>query len=302
MKNSNPKPNSKSNCVIGLCVKNNKKGLPKVFDNISKLCQLFDKLIIVVYYDESNDNSFDLLRILTQKYELKTVILNANCKVRTTGPRTVDIARARNGILKYIYSQCSEYEMFIMMDSNHYSCVGDIKPDVLEKYLNNEQKYNEWDALSFLRKPYYDFWAYSDGVFQLGCWTYPQISEEKAKELNIYNVEMYQKEMAKYMKKTIEAEENKGKLVEVDSAFCGFALYKKSAFKDCYYNGLFTTEYMDKVLLEKNLELYKLPGEITKIKNMPDCEHRFFHMMAKKVNNAKIMVACEPVFEPYQYQ
>jgi len=174
----------------------------------------------------------------------------------------------------------------------------------IEKYLNNTDNNEnnglyEWDSLSFLREPYYDYWAYSAGRFQLGCWTYPQIPIEKAKEHNVYTVELYQQEMAKYMKDTINAEDNKGKMVEVDSAFCGFALYKKKVFEGCFYKGVLDLTYMNKKMLEENLRLYRLHRKIEDFVGMPDCEHRYFHMMAKRKNNARIIVACEPVFTQF---
>ena len=51
--------NNEHSCIVGLCVKNNAKGLPKVFENMSNLKTLFDKFLVVVYYDESKDNSLD---------------------------------------------------------------------------------------------------------------------------------------------------------------------------------------------------------------------------------------------------
>lgn len=279
------------NCIFGLCVKNNSLGLPKVFNNINKIRHLFNKIVIIAYYDISVDNSLELLNQLSKKYDIVMYILNPDGKATVAGKRTVNIARARNGILDEVYKNpnFSDYELFAMMDSNKYSCQGDIQPDVIKKYFNNEL-YKQWDSLSFARKVYYDLWAYSDKIFQIGCWCYPRIPTVLG-ETTCYN---YQDAMKKHFNKTFFAEENAGKLIEVDSAFCGFAFYKKSAFKNCLYNGEWTTTHMDKIWLKKNLEIFKL----FRNGQTDDCEHRHFHMMAKKINNARIMIACDQAFTP----
>ena len=282
--------NKKHSLALGLCVKNNAIGLPKCFENISKLRTLFDKFMIVIYYDNSNDNSLKICIDLTKKYDLKTVVINANCKNPTLpNARTVNIANARNNIVNYLnMDENSDYKLFGMMDTNNYSCQGDIKIDVIEKYLNDETMFDEWDSLSFARKPYYDLWAYSSDIFQIGCWSYPRFNDGYS--CTVYK---YMDDMKNHINKTLLAEENKGKLLPVDSAFCGFGLYKKDKFKNCIYNGNYNVSYIDKTIIKKNLEKYPLKNIMS---NNGDCEHRYFHMMAKRLNNAKIMVACDQAF------
>ena len=52
-----------NNCVIGLCVYNNERGLPSVLSNIVKISQskLFDKITVVAFYDASADKSYSIL-------------------------------------------------------------------------------------------------------------------------------------------------------------------------------------------------------------------------------------------------
>ena len=278
-------------CIVGLCVKNNAQGLPKVFDNMSRLKSLFDKFMVVAYYDKSEDNSLDLIIELAEKFNLKCVVINAECENPVYNSRTVNIANARNQILRYIYNHGEEFDLFAMMDSNNYSCQGNIHLDIVSKYLNNEEYYNNWDMLSFARKPYYDTWAYSDDVFQLGCWFYPRVSSSS----EYITALKYMDHINERIKNTIHNPNNKGKLIPVDSAFCGFALYKKKAFRGCRYEGLFTLKYMNKELLKKNFETYKIDKSRAFV-NKEDCEHRQFHMMAKQKNGARIMVACDQAF------
>ena len=283
-------------CVIGLCVKNNSAGLPKVFDNIHRLRKLFSGCSVIAYYDRSNDSSLELLRMLGSYYAIDLHILNEESKGPVARTRTVNIANARNNILREIYTNelFSEYELFAMMDSNDYSCQGTINTDVVGKYLNRSHTtsgnalYDMWDSLSFARVPYYDLWAYSDGKFQIGCWCYPRMVRKQG-ETTCFQ---FQDAIRQHLDTTIFSSENAGKLVEVDSAFCGFAFYKKSVFSGCYYNGLWSTTYMDKELLRENLEQFPL----WRNNQRDDCEHRHFHMMAKRLKCARIMIACDQAF------
>ena len=71
-----------NNCIIGLCVYNNERGLPSVLSNIVKISQskLFDKITVVVFYDASLDNSYSILesfkiRITWFACDLQPIIL-----------------------------------------------------------------------------------------------------------------------------------------------------------------------------------------------------------------------------------
>jgi hypothetical protein len=244
----------------------------------------------------------ELLRILSKHYNIPTLILNEDGSKTVPDKRTVNIARARNSILQEFYENPSfkNYELFAMMDSNHYSCQGDIRPNIVAKYLTGDL-YDGWDSLSFARKPYYDLWAYSDGVFQIGCWCYPRsitlsgMARSNRTTTELATISQYQNDMKKRFDDTIFADKNSGKLVSVDSAFCGFALYKREPFRGCFYNGERSTKYMDKMLLLDNLTTYR----IARNGQTDDCEHRHFHMMAKRLNNARIMIACDQAFSEF---
>lgn len=276
-------------CVFGLCVKNNAVGLPKVFHNISQISKLFSECTVVAYYDVSKDNSLNLLDMLSAHYNIRTIVLNREGTLTVPGHRPVNIARARNGILKEVYTNplFRDYELFAMMDSNNYSCQGDIRPDVIGRYLGDEFL-EQWDSLSFARKPYYDLWAYSAGVFQFGCWSYPRVSFMGSET----TVSQYQEAMRNHINATLLSEHNAGKLVEVDSAFCGLAFYRIPVFEGCFYDCANSYRFMDKHWLAVSSNLFRLRRR----RQAVDCEHRHFHMMAKRVKGAKIMVACDQAF------
>lgn len=274
------------NCIFGLCVKNNNEGLPKVFENISKIRNLFSKIHVVAYYDQSRDDSLMKLQSLAKEYDIGISILNETGQNPINKYRTVSIANARNNILKYVMGdKGSEYDLFVMMDSNSYSCQGDIRPPVLQKYLQNDL-FCKWDSLSFARKPYYDLWAFSDGPFQLGCWSYPPMGGP-------VNVSDYQKALQRYIESILKNENANNKLVPVDSSFCGFAIYKKEKYRKCFYSGDIQLQFFDQDKLKLNLHHFPIKNP-----NVLDCEHRAFHFRGKKLNNAQMYIACTELFEP----
>lgn len=276
----------KKSCVFGLCVKNNSVGLPKVFENISKICYLFDKVQIVAYYDPSPVNTIPLLRELSDKYKLPLEILNETCNAPISRIRTINIARARNGIIQWLRSeQGKDYELFAFMDSNDYSCQGNIRPNTLEKYLN-EELFNKWDSLSFIRLPYYDLWAFSNAEFQIGLWSYPDFG-------SITPCSKYHEDMVKHIENEFLEKEKRGQIIPVDSAFCGFAIYKKSKYINCSYCGIINLINCDKTKLNANLKAYPLK----RIRYNLECEHRPFHMMATRQNNAQMYMACDFLFD-----
>jgi hypothetical protein len=286
--------NSKHSIIVGLCVKNNENGLPKVFENISKMRQIFEKTFVVIYYDHSEDNSLELLKSLCEKYKLQNIIINEDNEYCTSNIRIRNISNARNSILHFINNEeNNDYDLFCMMDCSSHSCQGNINIKLLNNCVNKKIVYNRWDCLSFARKPYYDLASYSDNIFQIGYRCYPKTVTSK----EFTTSHEYKVNMIRRINNTIFLPENKGKLIKVDSAFCGFALYKKEKFKGCSYNGLLSLSFMDKELLKKNITTFKIQKINNGIINPEDSEHKHFHMMAKKRNNARIMVACADIFD-----
>lgn len=280
----------KHSCIFGLCVKNNSEGLPKVLQNIDKIRNLFNKIHIVAYYDKSHDDSLSILKKLSQKYKIGLSVLNESGLIPMNIYRTASIANARNNIMKYIMSDKGvDYDLFAMMDSNSYSCQGDIRPYVLQKYLRSD-KLKEWDSLSFARRPYYDLWAFSNGPFQLGCWCYPDLGTLMGSSVSVSE---YQSLMQKYIEKLLNAGKKENVLVPVDSSFCGFAIYKKAKYRKCFYSGTIQLQFFDQEKLKLNLHHFPVKNP-----RIIDCEHRSFHFRAKKLNNAQMCIACEELFEP----
>ena len=85
------------NCCFCGPVKNCGPYLLKVLDNIEKLASLFEDYMIVIYYDQSSDNTLDILK----EYQLKNPKLLFYVNNNPVSPyRTHNIANARNFCLK----------------------------------------------------------------------------------------------------------------------------------------------------------------------------------------------------------
>ena len=287
------KMNENNNCVIGLCVYNNERGLPSVLSNIVKLSQskLFDKLTIVVFYDASTDNSYSILESF--KYRnmngdtstlIETIIISNKTKEFRMSfgsasrvmdkSRTMRIANARNEILNYIRlleTQRIFNKYFIMMDSNEYACVGNINTDALCHALARS---DEWDSISFNREAgYYDYWALS---FDPHIYSFYHVQNKDETLNNMVD---------SFTIKLNEARESRD-FIPVYSAFNGFAIYKTNMFLNCSYSSMIHIHLFPKELLPSKI--------LNHFKN--DCEHRKFHLEAIKKNGAKIMVSPLSIF------
>ena len=196
-----------TSCLICGCVKNCEKYLDDVFNNISKIQELFTKSKIIISFDMSNDYTLKKLVELKHKFDID-IIIN---KDPLTNIRTVNIERARNKILNKIYNEYSEYDYFIMIDMDDVSSKP-ININILKEILN-EKKVNIWDGLFFNNANYYDFWALNFKDFQYSCWH----SANVIKLINLMNQE--------FKTEIINKE-----FLECESAFGGFGIYKIKKF------------------------------------------------------------------------
>ena len=281
-----------NNCVIGLCVYNNERGLPSVLSNIVKISEskIFDKLIVVAYYDTSADKSYSILESFKNKHSnsgstlIETVIISnkkkdfrmsfGNASRVMDKSRTMRIAAARNEILNYMrfaHKRGQGNNYFIMMDSNEYACVGQINIDTLRHALRRS---DEWDSISFDREAgYYDYWALS---FDPHIYSFYHV-QNKDDALNKMVTEFATK---------LNASRESHTFIPVYSAFNGFAIYKTSMFLNCSYSSFIHIHLFPKQLLPAKIVNY--------FKN--DCEHRKFHLEAIKKNGARIMVSPLSIF------
>lgn len=288
-------------CYICGCVKNCGKYLNKVFENIKKISTLFHDYKIIIAYDESKDDSLEILKFYKEEHKDKMEIIIG--KDIPSNIRTKNIAKARNSILEYIrndYNKNNKNYM-IMLDCDDV-CSKKIDVDILKKTL--ERNYGDWDCISFNLDYYYDIWALSIKPYVFSCWHWGKN--------NIDESVPFVKIMHKFITDKLKVVEPT-ELVECLSAFNGFAIYRLEKFINCTYEwninkGIDLIECYSKSLLKKNQNVFnKKISYITKkiedcvnddsiIKKIEDCEHRHFHIEAAKKNNAKIRISPLKIF------
>ena len=162
--------------------------------------------------------------------------------------------------------------------------------------MNGEIKYilnnTNWDALSFNRSGYYDVWALSYDPYMFSCWHYYKKHEDNRNFLKNIVRPYFESRLNKL---------NNDELYDVYSAFGGFCIYKTNKFINSYYNWDINKilELIPKELMKKNIiqcefvEPYMFNNIVDKIF---DCEHRHFHLYAKKYFDVQIKVSPHPLF------
>jgi hypothetical protein len=274
------------NCCICGPVKNCGPYLRKVLNNMEKIGSIFEDYIIMLYYDNSSDNTLSILKEYQTKNPKMIFYVNKNPVSRF---RTINIAIARNFCLNYVRKNKDNFPFFIMMDCDDVNCK-EVDVDILKKYLHRD----DWDGLSFNTKPkYYDIWGLSIYPF---CFSYNHFEN---------NVKYYTI-MQKYIDKLLKKAKEENKLVECISSFNGFSLYRTAMFLNTYYDGRVRLDLIPKPNLDahKNItksqlvykKYFKPDGTINVDGRYEDCEHRAFHIQARQNSGARIMVSPEVLF------
>lgn len=253
--------------------------LNDVFKNIQILCDLLDDYYIIICYDESNDNTRNVLEEIMKSYPGKMKIIQGNKELGKI--RTQNIANARNKILRNIQEQkFHDFEYFIMMDMDDV-CSGKMNTNVIKDIIESERNETPllWDALSFNRVVYYDLWALSIEPYSFSC-----------KHYN--NVRKIQHHMLCHLKEVmglVVLQDPKNGLVPCISAFNGFSIYRKDKFINIKYEWNVhktLTIYPKSKIDQMSRQVYEQP-----ISRHDDCEHRYFHIRASQVNQARICIS-----------
>jgi len=267
------------NCCICGPVKNCGLYIEKVLENMEKIGQLFDDYTILIFYDNSSDDTLEKLKNYQSKNPKMKFYVN---KKKVSPYRTHNIAKARNFCLNYVKQNRGTYPFFIMMDCDDVNCKN-CNPEILQKYLVRE----DWDALSFNTTPkYYDIWGLSIYPF---CFSYNHF------ENNVVYYDIMQKYIMNCLNTLPE-----GNLLSCISSFNGFSIYKTEKFMNTYYDGKIRIDLVPR----KNLNAHKAITNsgviykkyLTADCRFEDCEHRAFHIMARQKSGARIMISPEILF------
>lgn len=257
--------------TIGGCAFQCAKMLPRVLANISAMAAFFPAAHIVFFYDVSQDSTLRILQEYSQSSQKLKVTILINPANERSRSRTVNIARARNGILQLAREE--QCDLLAMIDLNEYACVGDLQPETLQAVFTPELL-PQWDAISFTREAgYYDYWALSFPGFIYSFMHYPAHCDVVTKMRDVFP-RVLQKQ-----------KEQKKALIPVYSAFNGFSLYKLNLFKDCVYSADIELALFPQHELRQAL---RWGTPISSKHN--DCEHRHFHLQANQKHGARIRI------------
>ena len=255
-------------CICGT-IKNVEKYLNKIFQNMELVGSLFEDYVIILYYDDSTDNTLQKIKNY-QVNNNKLQIINNNDNPLPY--RTHRIAKGRNECIDMIKNKYSNYEYFVVMDCDD-RCAYNMRLALLKNYLIND---TNWDSLSFNHPAgYYDTWALSIRPFVVSCHHFK-------------NAGSGQKFITRIIKQT-----PRHKLIKCLSAFNGFAIYKTEKFINCIYDGNFRLDYIPRKMILENI---RASGKIKMTQDKEDCEHRHFHLEAVFKNNARIMISPHCLF------
>jgi hypothetical protein len=268
------------NCCICGTVRNCGPYLDKVFENILKISTIFKKYEIIIFYDNSTDNSIE--RLEYYKSKIKNLKFYQN-KHSLSKFRTHNLANARNYLLNYVKAKQHKFDFFIMMDMDDVNAK-DCNINVLKYYLNR----TDWDGLSFNTDPmYYDIWALSKQPFTFSYNHFP-------------NNNKYHKLIGKYMDMLLK-KIPEDKLLSCISSFNGFSIYRTNKFMNTKYDGFPRPELlpphllnMHKQIMKSNI-IYKIYPTVDG--RVEDCEHRAFHISAIQNSHAKIRISPKVLFK-----
>lgn len=268
-------------CICGP-VRNCGPFLDIIFKNIEKIGALFDDYKIIVYYDQSSDNTLEKLKQYKKRNNKLDFFVGGKL---VSIYRTHRIAHARNVCLKYVKEKydMTEYPFFIMMDFDDVNAKH-VRPEILQKYLTR----HDWDGLSFNTSPkYYDIWGLSIYPY---CFSYNHF-----KNNSIHNYTTIQNYITNKLNRL-----NPGELLQCISSFNGFSIYRTNKFLNTNYDGRVRVDLIPPHLLiahGKAAQSKLVYPDLNHVKAYAeDCEHRAFHVQAINNDQARIMITNEVLF------
>jgi len=274
------------------CVKNCGKYLKPALDNLQLLSAFFHHFEVIIAYDESKDNSLNILKEMSKVMNI-TILYNNN----TSHKNVSNISNARNSILNHIREKRlttdqnlveNQFKYMFMVDMDNVTA-SKLNINVFHKYMSPE-KNNLWDCLTFNQKEYYDLWALSIDDYMCSCWHFECNPVGIPKTVTVSKITRY------ITNKLQNAANNNNELVECASAFNGFGMYKLDKFIDSSYNvnirdGL---KFITAEQIQKNEKALDCRFNIVSWSGLFDCEHRYFHLKASYLTTVPLKICISP--------
>ncbi len=259
----------KSIIIVGV-IKNGEKYLENIFKNIHNIGNFFKKYKILLYENDSIDNTKQIIFNEISKHSDKIeYICGDEVKLDEKFPyRTLRLAHIRNILLNKVISDeiYNKYDYMLNMDMDDVN----EKPYIYETFDKIFQ-YDEsiWDIQTIhQREIYYDVWAFrKKGYIDFDCW-------EKVNE----SLENMCKEEAikKYVTKCQKPYSITRGLIPVTSAFGGAGIYK--------------IDFLKKAINARYIGIKRMNKRSDIVHYRETCEHVSFHQGLTNIYKGKMFI------------
>ena len=255
--------------IIGGIVMNVGNFLPKVRENINRVVTLFKSYKILIFENDSTDNTLEYLLQWSKEDKNLSVISQVNLKGTIEG-RTHCTCYCRNTIVNAIemHPQYKDRDYYICIDMDDVFSHNFELNNVLTSF-----QYDDWAGMGACHSQgYYDIWALRDKNITYNCWD--MIRHE------MYNGMSSSEATGKHVQKYKYIFKDDDPLYEVDSCFGGMMIYDIKKIKGCREN----SDYIcDIDLPNKGPCIYEDCDHITFHKEIRDKGGRLFINPAMKI-------------------
>jgi glycosyltransferase involved in cell wall biosynthesis len=221
----------KNSAVIVGTARDIEKFLKNTIKKLEMISQLFEKYQIIIYENDSKDNTLKILKKWKNNNKNIEIISEKNVK----GLRTQRLAHGRNIILKRALKLNYDYLIVIDLDDVNQ----DLTKESILSSLNNKE---DWAVMCANQKKYYDVYALRtyDDWMPFDCWHCMKVKRDREFCINSRNKNL-----------------PKDSLINVKSCFGGLAIYKMKYINKCvYYGGEGNTEICEHVAFNQCINKY----------------------------------------------
>ena len=224
----------KSVVITGCCM-NVEKYIKNNLDIIEKIGQQFKEYKVVIYENDSIDNTREIL--IDNKKDNYHYIFENNISIKK---RTERIAYCRNKILDFVNTNFIHFDYMLMLDLDDIIASGELSNTIHSCFLYNT---DQWDAMfANCSDEYYDIYALrKKNYLTTCCWNNVYLARRNGIPHYIAYIECIQKYIINYPINT--------KLIPVISAFGGAGLYKIKSIENSKYLGV-EESHIDKQICE----------------------------------------------------